>query len=362
MPIRRHAGVPLPDNVFRVKKRSGKEYFYYQERRGRPDKGPLIRLPNELHDPLFWQRIEEIKRGEVGYAAGTFDALIEHFKSQKRYEKLSPSSKEVYGVCFSRISAAWGNLAVRDLLPKHIYRLQDAQSDRPSMANMTVKVLRGLLREGIKHDYTTVNVARDIEYLEEAGEGAEPWSEEVYAFVLEHAPPLIMRTAVLGRATGQRGSDLVKIRPADRDGEGFNILVKKLKNQKHWVPITADAWRAVEKWDAEPMLPYLNVGGRRLSEEGLRSAWSAFRDRHPGHVPQDATLHDLRAMAICDRRLKGVPHQQISDQIRMSLQMVVRYSKHIDQAMNAKAGMVTMERSENASVKTIYAAIENRKT
>ena len=65
-------------------------------------------------------------------------------------------------------------------------------------------------------------------------------------------------------------------------------------------------------------------------------------------------------MAVCDRRLTGVPHQQIADQLCMSLGMGIRYSKHIDKALNARAGMVTMERPENAGLKTVYAAIENR--
>ena len=65
-------------------------------------------------------------------------------------------------------------------------------------------------------------------------------------------------------------------------------------------------------------------------------------------------------MAVCDRRLTGVPHQQIADQLYMSLGMVIRYSKHINKALNAGAGMVTMERPENAGLKTVYAAIENR--
>src|SRR3954471_14169914 len=134
MPIKRHAGVHLPDNVFRIKKPSGRVYFYYQERRGRPDKGPLIRLPDELHDPLFWQRLEEIKRGKAGPAAGTFDALIDHYRLQARYKKLAANSRELYDVCMDKISAAWGTLAVRDLLPKHVYRLMNAHSDRPSMA------------------------------------------------------------------------------------------------------------------------------------------------------------------------------------------------------------------------------------
>ena len=174
MRIRQHAGVPLPDNVFRVKKRSGRQYYYYQERRGRPDHGPLIRLPDDPRDPLFWQRCNELKRGASGPEAGTFDALIAHYKGHARYKKRAPSTREVYDVCLSKISAAWGALQVRDLMPKHVYAMMDTMSDRPSMANMVVTVLRVVLKEGIKQDFCTVNVAREIELLDEAGVGAEP--------------------------------------------------------------------------------------------------------------------------------------------------------------------------------------------
>src|SRR4051812_10863421 len=123
MPIKRHAAIALPDHVFRIKKPSGRVYFYYQERRGRPNKGPLIALPRDLHDPEFWRRIEEIKRGEIGQGAGSFDPLMELYKRSSRYAKLSANSQDLYDVCLARISAAWGKLLVRDLLPKHIYRL-----------------------------------------------------------------------------------------------------------------------------------------------------------------------------------------------------------------------------------------------
>ena len=361
MRIRRHVAVSLPDNVFRIKKPSGRVYFYYQERRGRADHGPLIRLPDDARDPLFWQRCNDLKRGVSGPEAGTFDALIAHYKGQAaRYRKLSPNSRDLYDGCLSRISTAWGRLPVRDLLPKHIYAMMDAMSARPSMANMVVKVLRVLLSEGIKHDYTTTNVARDIEPLQEAGVGSEPWSDATFAFVLQHAPDLLMRAAVLGRATGQRAVDLVKTRPADRKDGGFNMLVQKLRNERHWVPLTQEAWRVIDGWNAEKMIPYLNIGGRPINEERLRQEWAAFRNAHPSHVPADATLHDLRAAAVCDRRIAGVPHQQIADQLCMSIEMVMSYSKHIDKARNAKAGMVKFEQGKNAGVKTLYAAIENR--
>jgi hypothetical protein len=362
MRSRRYAGVALPENVFRVKKPCGKVYFYYQERRGKPDKGPLVRLPDEPRDPLFWQRCNELKRGGGGPEAGTFDALITRYKGQAAsYEKLAPSSRDRYDGCLARISTAWGALQVRDLLPKHIYAMMDTMSTRPAMANMVVSVLRVLLDDGIKHDYCERNVARDVQRLKEAGVGSEPWPEETFTFVLQHAPDLLMRAAVLGRATGQRGVDLVKLRPADRKDGGFNMLIEKLRNERHWVPLTQEAWRVIDGWNVEKMIPYLHIGGRAINEDRLRKEWAAFRSAHLEQVPADATLHDLRAAAICDRRIAGVPHQQIADQICMSLPKVMSYSKFIDRARNAKAGMATFEQGGNAEVKTLYAAIENRK-
>jgi hypothetical protein len=43
-----------------------------------------------------------------------------------------------------------------------------------------------------------------------------------------------------------------------------------------------------------------------------------------------------RAMAVCDRRFDGLSHQEISAQLCMSMTMVMRYSKHIDQERLAR--------------------------
>jgi hypothetical protein len=61
-------------------------------------------------------------------------------------------------------------------------------------------------------------------------------------------------------------------------------------------------------------------------------------------IPQ-LTPHGWRAMAVCDRRLAGLEHQEISAQLCMSLQMVMRYSKHIDGERLARLGNVKREQN-----------------
>jgi len=354
--------VPLPDNVFRVKRPSGKIHYYFQARRGRPDHGPLVRLP-EPNDPEFWAKAKSLNEGGATQraAAGSFRALIEHYKTETPgYARLSGSSKRTYGIALDAIDVKWGALPVRDLRPKNIYELLDRYADRPSMGNLTVRVLRTLLKEGVKKGYAEINVAIGIEPLSEDVEGSEPWSEATYAHVLKCAPEVIMRAAVLGRATGQRAVDLVRMLPGNRDRNGIAFTVQKLRGVKHFVPIQKEALAVIDGWGVNKVTPYLTIGGRRISEEYLRGVWRMFRSRDNA-IPPDATLHDLRAMAVCDRRLQGVAHQQIADQLRMSPAMVMRYSKGIDREANAQAGMDVFERAENGALKLVYQVAETRK-
>ena len=56
------------------------------------------------------------------------------------------------------------------------------------------------------------------------------------------------------------------------------------------------------------------------------------------------TIHGLRATAVCDRRLQGIAEQNIASDIGMSVDMVRRYSRHIDQAENARVSRDKRER------------------
>ena len=62
-------------------------------------------------------------------------------------------------------------------------------------------------------------------------------------------------------------------------------------------------------------------------------------------------LHGLRAMAVCDRRMDGLEHQEIAAQLGMSLPMVMRYSRQIDQEALARRGNAKRERDGNKIVK-----------
>jgi integrase len=100
-------------------------------------------------------------------------------------------------------------------------------------------------------------VAHAIKRIETEDNGAKPWPEHAYRFVLEHAPEDIRRMTIIGRATGQRRSDLVRVRPVDRHEQGIRFKIGKLRDKSHWVPLTIVAAAEIDSWGVEPMVPYL---------------------------------------------------------------------------------------------------------
>ena len=61
------------------------------------------------------------------------------------------------------------------------------------------------------------------------------------------------------------------------------------------------------------------------------------------------TLHGLRSTSVVLRRIAGYSDQQVSDDIGMSLSMVKRYSRFMDQKAAAENDIVILEQSSRRS-------------
>jgi integrase len=148
--------------------------------------------------------------------------------------------------------------------------------------------------------------------------------------------------AFLGRATGQRVSDLVKMRPADLAEDGINVKIGKLRDKPHFVPLTAAQMTEIRSWDVRDLEPFIaTVTGRRFAPGYLEHVWLVWRETAPiGGL----SIHGLRATAILDRRLVGASDGEIADEIGMSVKMVSRYLRFADKSASARASRDRRER------------------
>ena len=343
----RTKGVHLPPGVQIVRK-GVKTYYYWAPGKGTANAGRRIALGSDPHHPDFWaalRRAQDIPDGD----AGTFAALIAEYKASPEWARLRPATQANYESNMARIIQAAGTRPVRDLLRRDVYLLRDSMMATPASANKMISVLKMLVEWSIPRGHREDNPVSEVKVLKMDVKGASPWPEQAYAHVLAHAPADLRRLAILGRATGQRETDLIAMSPAHLDHDGIRVRISKLRDKDHFVPLTAEQMREIRSWGVEGLDVFVKTPkGERYTPMALRSRWKRWKNEQPALQGMKVTIHGLRATAVCDRRLAGAPDGSIADELGMSVAMVSRYAKFADKTAAARA---SRDRREGQVVK-----------
>jgi hypothetical protein len=187
------------------------------------------------------------------------------------------------------------------------------------------------MKWGRSHGFPSSDVAASLEPLSVEVEGATPWPEWAYRIVLDEAPEALRRAAFLGRVTGQRRSDLVRMGKRCRRADGVEFTIKKLRGKKHFMPLYPDDLAVIDGWGAPDIGPSIvDRRGKAMTENRLSGVLRRFCRAHPRLKDNQVLMHGLRALAVCDRRIDGMSHQEIANQMCMGVEMVMQYSKGID--------------------------------
>lgn len=343
---KRTEAVPLPEGVQVVRKKSGRVYYYYQPHRNTDRAGARVRLPDPS-EPEFWLAYRKASTGSE-VTAGSFDALIRAYKASPEWQWLRPKSRENYEHYLKRLSEHAGDRMVSAMTKADIYALRDGMSATPHAANMMVTILRLLIEWSIPKEYRADNPAIGVKRLKIEDDGAKPWDEASYAHVLGNAEPHIRRMVFLGRATGQRVSDLVRMRPADMEADGINVWVGKRREKKHFVPLTKEQVAEINSWGCRDLERFIRTKtGKAYGAHYLSSGFAAWRDAEKALEGKDLTVHGLRATAVYDRHLAGATPLNISDEICMSVAMVSRYLRFANKKAAARQSRDQRARREN---------------
>lgn len=221
---------------------------------------------------------------------------------------------------------------------RDIYALMDRMSATPVAANFMLSVLRTLLEYGAKRGYRDENPAIGVKRLKVEDSGHAPWPDAGYNFVIEHAPTHLRRMAFLGRATGQRVSDLVKMRPADLANDGINLRIGKLRDKKHMVPLTAAQMAEIKSWKVRDLEFFITtLTGNRCTDRYLNSLWNSWRALDDAKPIRELKMTIHGSTAINDRRVAGTEDSAIADEIGMSPKMVTRYTRFADKIASGRA-------------------------
>jgi hypothetical protein len=315
MARRKNTGmIELPSGVHAV--RAGRKvYYYWHPHRSTALEGKRVALGTDPRDPLFWEKLKAAQ----GKASGdvepwTFAALALAYRGPKagvgsaEWEKLRPPTKKSYNLHIGRILDKWGALPVADITLRHIYAFRDMHADTPTMANKLVMMLRVLIAFGMPRGYIDRSPAAEVALPSIVDvEHTRPWPEDAFKRIIETAPEHIRRAAFLGRATGQRRSDLVRYGRKHRRADGLQIKIGKLRDKDHFIPLKASELAEIDSWLCSDTGPWItNAAGQPMSGDAIGSSLDRFLADVPELAGLNLNPHRLRAMGVCDRRFDGL--------------------------------------------------------
>ncbi len=285
----------------------------------------------------------------------SFAAVIKAFQQTDRWLKpppvgLAKSTKVNYGHTFKLAEHpdALGAVPVSEIRPALVQAFLDQFADRPAQQKCAQTAFKALEKWAVVRDLLPRPITTGTEAP--GGTGAnEPWTDEHVRLAETHARQDLSRLVTLAANTGQRGSDLTRMRWSDIEEygghPGINVITKKTKKVL-WIPFTQEMIAALQAWGRGVGYLVVKPEGGPYTRPQLSDTWLRHRRSNEALASLDElelSFHGLRATAVIRLRRAGVSRPLIADMVGMSAPMVDRYCRRSEQRDNAMAALRMME-------------------
>jgi integrase len=281
-----------------------------------------------------------------------FAMVVRAFMASPKFQGYSLSIKDNWGRELRLIAEnpdALGSVSVLIMRPALVQAYLDGMSDFPGKQEVAFKAIKQVERWAIVRDLLPNEITTGVEIVGSDG-GHKPWRDEHVELAERHARRGFGRIVTLAANTGQRGSDIVKMRWTDIEvaggRPGINVVQQKT-GLTLWVPFTQPLIEIIEGWERSPGFIIRRQSGNPWTRKRLSSEWPIVRDSTPELKPLSElglVLHGLRATACVRLSRAGATTRQIADWIGMSEKMVARYCRFSEQKENALAAVLHLDK------------------
>jgi integrase len=223
----------------------------------------------------------------------------------------------------ARLRVIFAEFAVADVKPKHIAQVKVEMRGTPNLANRFLTVLRLLFTYALEQQLCEWNPAIGIKPYPEA-KRTRLLSDAEIEKVLAHCPARLKALVGLLRITGQRVSDVLKLRRSDLTEEGV-VFVQRKTGTRVTLRWTPDLRAAVDTALAlhGPVKHLTVFFGKHGKPPGYMTILKQWRKAVAASGVSDANLHDLRAVAVTNTHRQGGDAQGLAG--HSSAAMTKRY-------------------------------------
>ena len=304
--------------------RKGKPYF---ERRG----WQSCRIFAEPGTPEFAIEYARILNGNPPQPRSrTFNALVQSYMRDTRYQRLSARSKADYGRVLDWVRDKLGCHSVAALRRPDVIRARDQNGGR--FGNYIVQVLRVLCEHAIDQGWITENPAKGVSLADTTTKQREAWPPHLIEAYRGEATGRALLIFELCLGTGQRIGDVLKMRWDAIDGDGINVTQGKT-GAKLWVPFTRRLRDVLNATPKRGLTICAHDNGRPTSYSNAGAIVMEVRRK----IGADAyDLHSLRYSAAAELAALGLDDAHIAAVTgHASLRMVAKYAGPARQKVRA---------------------------
>jgi integrase len=267
-----------------------------------------------------------------------------------KFQSYAYNTQVLWGkeLAFAERPDTLGALSVYEIRPALVQAFLDGLADRPGKQVAARAALRQLERWALVRDKLPHHITTGTEVTHSNG-GHMPWTEGEVRHVELHGRRDIANAITLGVNTGQRCSDLVRMRREHleyAEGRlGVNVTQRKTGKQL-WVPAT----KQLGEWLTTSSSDFLitSQGKPWPSAKALSQAWTYERNTNPAlaaHKEAGLVMHGLRAAACVRLSRVGANTRQIAAMVGMSEDVVARYCRFSRQKDDALAAVRLLDKS-----------------
>lgn len=335
----------LPRYVYRSTSR-GKEYWFYQCRKGTANQGQRIPLPAPSTGPEFWAAWEVASGRRSPPAAipeGTFSALIAEWHASPEWSRYATSTKRNWGKYCTIIEKHWGQAPVAGLEPHNVKKLHREYARTPCQADDILSCLRALIKYGVGEGYRRDNPVREISGFR-IKRPYQPWSDKAVDAAKDKLPEHLWWAVGIALYTGQRKGDVLKMAWADVAGNRIAVTQEKT-GKRVSIPIHRDLSVILAR--IPRLCPIILTSTWRRpwhSKAGFDTSWKEARKAIP--ELKGLVIHGLRHTAVVRLAEAGCTVPEIMSITGHSQATVERYLHGVNRDRLASAAILKLEQHQ----------------
>jgi integrase len=272
---------------------------------------------------------------------GSLGWAIERFLGSPLYNERAETTKRNYRRVLDQLRQSYGTGLLRDLEPQHVRKIRnEIAAASTTAADLAMSLISALWEFGTEQLGLGLELDADpthgIRRVHKVAHEHEPWPLELIERFLREARPSLRWAVKLALYTGQRRSDLVKMKWSQFDGEFIEV-----RQQKTGALLSIPCHKELRaELNSMPRIAETILVGERGAPLAGKSLGALVRQALRQMGASGYAIHGLRknaAVALADAGCDAFEIAAITGHLK--LEMVQHYAKGHDQRRRARSAM-----------------------